>query len=765
MKSLTTPTSLIIHGHFYQPPRENPQVDLIPKQPTAKPYQDWNEQIYDTCYRPNSGSRYLNPYGNIERIINNYQYISFDFGPTLMTWLKRYHSDTYDLIIDADKKSIERLGHGNAMAQSFNHTILPLDTPRDARMQIDWGIDDFYRRFGRAPEGMWLPEAAVNPAVVDILSEAGIRFVVLSPWQCASYEDDSGNYVPVYHAQVPYDVPFLLHGKQGRSISAFFYHPALAHDISFQHALRDADVVYERLNAIRNNERVQLINTATDGEIYGHHEPFGDMALAAIINKTQSGTEFSLTNYATYLAEHPAKRSAILSAGDEELGTSWSCSHGVSRWYKDCGCHTGGDEGWNQLWRTPLRKAVSSLGEQIDRVYETEMQKLGIDAWKLLRDYGSVISEHETVETFLQRKRISDQSTREVAQLLAGQKFKYFSMTSCGWFFSDIGGLEPRQNIKYAVEAAKLHNQYSEQDLLDPLLSTLQLAKSNRRGEGSGLTIAKTILDAASGRIEAAGYFVLNRKFALAQDYVQRYGKFSLERYMDIDQHTIEIELKDLVTTVRHTGSVRVVMSPDSATYQLDIELCDKQCEELIEKRRIAIDSIPPRITDEAFRWIDNSLSSINDDEVLRIAGDIEHYTMLLKTNRSTPNEIFHTENIGTCLRALRSIFTAPNTIRWDKKRDSVSQLLEFVRRRGRTSDIATVISLLSGELDRFAKLIVDTGYNQQKGKYVLDILRLSRKHGFEPSLTAMQNAVYPHLDREEHSELLNSLRLELNFA
>jgi len=215
-----------------------------------------------------------------------------------MTWLKRYHSDTYDLIIDADKKSIERLGHGNAMAQSFNHTILPLDTPRDARMQIDWGIDDFYRRFGRAPEGMWLPEAAVNPAVVDILSEAGILFVVLSPWQCASYEDDSGNYVPVYHAQVPYDVPFLLHGKQGRSISAFFYHPALAHDISFQHALRDADVVYERLNAIRNNERVQLINTATDGEIYGHHEPFGDMALAAIINKTQSGMEFSLSNYA-----------------------------------------------------------------------------------------------------------------------------------------------------------------------------------------------------------------------------------------------------------------------------------------------------------------------------------------------------------------------------------------------------------------------------------------------------------------------------------
>ena len=355
-------TALIIHGHFYQPPRENPLSELIPSQSSAAPLANWNERVYSECYRMNAYSRYLDGYGHVSDIVNNYEYISFNFGPTLLNWMATHHGRTYKRIIEADRTSKDRLGHGNAIAQVYNHTILPLASRRDSRMQIAWGVRDFKQRFNRRPEGIWLAETAVNAHVIDDLLDADISYLILSPYQCNMVETANGDMKQVNAHEVPYWEPFLVEGSSGRTISVFFYHPDLASSISFGHLLHDADAMYRTIRDIREADRVPLINTATDGEIYGHHEPFGDMALAALVKKSCEKDDFMLTNYAAYLNEHPAARKAVLHLGEEGRGTSWSCSHGVSRWYKDCGCHTGGQDGWNQKWRTPLREGFRLSG-------------------------------------------------------------------------------------------------------------------------------------------------------------------------------------------------------------------------------------------------------------------------------------------------------------------------------------------------------------------------------------------------------------------
>ncbi|NCB02411.1 MAG: DUF3536 domain-containing protein, partial [Spirochaetia bacterium] len=502
-------TSLILHGHFYQPPRENPLVEIIPQQSSAAPAVDWNERVYSECYRTNAYSRYLDGFGHVLDIINNYEYISFNFGPTLLSWMEKLHNRTYLRILEADKKSLERLGHGNAIAQAYNHTILPLSKEEDIRIQIQWGIEDFTHRFNRSPEGMWLGETAVNKKVIDLLIEQGISYIILSPYQAAKIENNLGKMVDVRPFEVPYSEPFLVEGEKNGPISVFFYHPDLASQISFGHILQDADHMYKQLYQIKQAFRPPLIHTATDGEIYGHHEPFGDMALAALIKKIGQKEDFSLTNYATYLETHKATKKAILHKGEDDKGTSWSCSHGVSRWYKDCGCNTGALEGWNQKWRTPLREAVTYLGDTVDLLFEEQVKiltKNTIQGHDLLAPYAKVISNFIDSDTFfdqLAQKGVKITDRNLLSRLLEGQRFKHYMFTSCGWFFNDIGGIEPKQNIQYGIECAKIYQECSETDLLKEFLSILSHAKSNRRSDGSGRAIARIIMNTPPGETEA----------------------------------------------------------------------------------------------------------------------------------------------------------------------------------------------------------------------------------------------------------------------
>lgn len=771
-------TDLILHGHFYQPPRENPLVDIIPKQPSAKPYPDWNERIYDDCYRANAFSRYLDGYGHIRDIVNNYEYISFNFGPTLLSWVEKHHPATYRKILEADRKSLERLGHGNAIAQAYNHTILPLSNEQDARTQILWGIDDFTRRFNRQPEGMWLPETAINSMVIDLLAEAGISFVILSPWQCAKVEDGSGSMRQVDGETVPYDRAFIVEGLTGKTISAFFYHPQLASSISFGHMLRDADAMYRTLDKIALHDHPKLLHTATDGEIYGHHEPFGDMALAALIRKVHENDQFAFTNYATFLANNPATGRAILHDGEEKKGTSWSCSHGVSRWYKDCGCHTGGEEGWNQRWRTPLREAFTLLGDTVDEVYRTAIDAMfdhTVDSQTLLHDYSNVLSKHEDIETFITRWESSSgtsiQDHGKLARLLEGQRFKQYIFTSCGWFFSDISGIEPRQNIQYAVRAIDLYQPFTDIDLKKLVYPLLKQAKSNKRTEGSARTIAKSYASEVGGEAEAGAYFLMNRNFARPEDHEETYGKYRLISYRKSGEDTYVLEVIDTSTLRQDVLKMHVEADLENG-YLVEMIISNKESG-TTQSHTFSTAHIPPRMLDEAYTWIDHSLSRIGDEELEHIANEIRHYSFLVKNGRTAPSETLYIENMGTCLRALRSLFTTPDTLAWVQKRESISHLLEFIKRKGRQRENEIVRTIFSDEISRIAISIDEKGFSYERGSYLLEVLNVARGQDIQPVITQAQEAMHPYIKGEESQRfstpltvrILEDLRIALNFS
>jgi len=771
-------TTLILHGHFYQPPRENPLVDIIPQQPSAKPHADWNERIYDDCYRANAFSRYLDGYGHIRAIVNNYEYISFNFGPTLLNWLEQYHKATYRKIIDADKKSLERLGHGNAIAQAYNHTILPLANRDDAETQIIWGIQDFIHRFDRSPEGIWLPETAVNKMVVDLLHDAGITFVILSPWQCAKVETENGSHIDVDGNTVPYDTPFLIEGESGNTISAFFYHPQLASSISFGHMLRDADSMYGALEHIVQNDRPRLLHTATDGEIYGHHEPFGDMALAALIRKVHEKDRFEFSNYATYLETHPATRGAILHDGEEKKGTSWSCAHGVSRWYKDCGCHTGGEDSWNQRWRTPLRDAFATLGSAVDEIFAVKIGELfdqKVDPKDLLHDYSSVLSKQEDITSFIERWEhktdmiIADH--RMLAELLEGQKYKHYTFTSCGWFFSDLSGIEPRQNIHYAVRAMELYQRFTDKNLQQEVLPLLAEAKSNKRHVGSGRSIAKSYMTGVGGEAEAGAYFLMNKNFARAEDQKTRYGKYRLTAYKAMEDGSYLFEVLDTSTLRQDTLRMEVGTEPENG-YLVEMEITDDSTG---DKRTHTFSSahIPVKMLDEVYTWIDRSLSRITDDQLEHIAHDIRHYSLLIKNGRTAPSETLYIENMGTCLRALRSIFTTPDTLPWEHKRESISHLLGFIKRKGRQKEYEIVQTIFSNELVRVSTLVAEHGFTYERASYLLEVLNVAREQGIQPTVTHAQESLYPYIKGAQRLQfstplsgrLLDELHVALNFS
>lgn len=496
---------LIIHGHFYQPPREDPYTDMIDKQNSAHPYHDWNERINKECYSANASSRVLDETGKIISIINNYEYISFNFGPTLLNWLERNDKKTYEKIIEADYKSRERNGgHGNAIAQAYNHMILPLADDRDKYTQIIWGIKDFRKRFGRDPEGMWLPETAVNDRVLQVLIDNGIKFTILSPHQAEAIRplDGSSGWIDVSHGEIDYSQPYVSKQPNGE-IYLFFYNHVISTAVSFEHLCRSSE---NFINVIlRNNnphKDIWMIPIATDGEVYGHHEPFADMCLAALIYKNNKENLFKMVNFAYYLDIVKPKYEVRLKKGNNNLGTSWSCVHGVDRWYRDCGCTTYSQPGWNQKWRTPLRNAMDYLRDNFFIVFEREGNKYFKNVWEARNDYVEVImaknsgynEEYEKVRDEFLRKHIKEEwwtkekvveEDREINWKTEALRFMeasanaMYMYTSCGWFFADISGIETVQIMRYASRVLDLMQPYFSPEVKEKFLSILGLAESN----------------------------------------------------------------------------------------------------------------------------------------------------------------------------------------------------------------------------------------------------------------------------------------------
>ncbi len=482
----------IIHGHFYQPPREDPWTDQIGIQQSAYPFKNWNIRITGECYAPNCFSRVLNTKGKIIDIINNYRYISFNFGPTLLSWLEKKDKEIYDLIIEADKLSIaEHNGHGNAIAQIYNHVIMPLQSTRDKITQIVWGLKDFKERFGRASEGIWLSETAIDYETVNLLIEHGIRFVILSPNQAASYkkiQDDKWTEVTAHH-QLPTKHPYKIYTERGE-ITAFYFDKRLSTAVSFEHMLQSSDNFAKAIihNATHDKDIVVI---ATDGEIYGHHEPFADMCLAHLIKEYHlKQKKIKLINFAEYMDMHPAEYETRLNLGDDGLGSSWSCYHGVGRWHKNCGCQTGGREEWNQDWRGPLRDAFDNLKNEIDSVYEKELSNYVNDPWALRNDYIELIlHNYKLSDMDFLRKHISRTLNKEeiirILSLLESQKNAMYMYTSCGWFFTELSGIETVQNIKYAYKAIYLLK-HNNEHIKENFENMLEKAQSNLKEINNG---------------------------------------------------------------------------------------------------------------------------------------------------------------------------------------------------------------------------------------------------------------------------------------
>ena len=743
-------TSLILHGHFYQPPRENPKTGIIPKQPSASPWIDWNEKIYNSCYAANLSSRYLDYSGRIISLTNNYSYLSFNFGPTLLSWLDNNHPEVVDGLREADRSSIERLGHGNAIPQGFNHTILPLDKEENARLQIAWGIEDFQYHFQRDPEGMWLPECAINETVIDLLSESGIKFVILSPWQCQMIEGDDGVMHNLGANPAPYNQPYILTGKRGGTITAFFYEPGLASGISFGHYLRNADTLYSTLLDIKERDKSPLIHTATDGEIYGHHEPYGDMALAALIRKVNEREDFVFDNYGSYMEKNPAVKHAVLRDGEEGKGTSWSCSHGVSRWYKDCGCHTGGEDGWNQKWRTGLRNALNNLGDKIDLIFAREIDNIfkgKITAKEILLKAGTVfcgkIAMKKFIATLSEEYDISPLDREKLSHLLTGMKYKHFSFTSCGWFFSELSGIEPRQDIKYAIHAITLFQQFTEEELMIPFLNDLKKSKSNIREAGDGMLIAQEEIQGLDGEVEAAVYFYMNISMATDENWKTRYGKFYLKDISTEDGKEVRTTVADTSTDEEYTFRILPALTIDKGINLYVTKIT--QSGRKPEIYHITNSDIPLRVLDEAYRWVDEAMVSIDTKTLIEQINSLKVYAMLLSQSKVGEMDARLVENLGVSMRCIRSLLKSKCDMQFEKRMDLIKDLMFSIQAYGRENEQLMLDDLVEQSVDLVLRTLKKNGFNESFALTLTKVIGTLREVGKEPDLRQLQNEVYPY--------------------
>jgi alpha-amylase/alpha-mannosidase (GH57 family) len=485
---------ICIHGHFYQPPRENPWLEAVETQDSAHPYHDWNERITAECYEPNATARILDDQDLILQIVNNYASISFNFGPTLLSWLEQHARRTYQAVLDADRMSSERFsGHGDAIAQAYNHIILPLANDRDRRTQVRWGIRDFEFRFGRKPEGMWLPETAVDVASLEALAAEGIAFTILEPHQVKRFRAIGAREWTATNGSLDPTMPYRCTLPSGQIINLFVYDGPISRAVAFEKLLaRGENLAHRLVNAFSDSRKhVQLVNISTDGETYGHHHRYGDMALAYALHYIEENKLAKLTNYGEFLETHPPTHEVEIAEN-----TSWSCSHGVERWRSDCGCNTGAGAGWNQRWRKPLREALDWLCDRVATIFEREGAKLLRDPWAARDDYIDVILDrsHDSIAALLAKHSVSPAaapsgSTQRTLELLEMQRNAMLMYTSCGWFFNDVSGIETVQVLQYAARVMQLAEGISGQSFENDFLDRIGSARSNLAERGTAREI------------------------------------------------------------------------------------------------------------------------------------------------------------------------------------------------------------------------------------------------------------------------------------
>jgi alpha-amylase/alpha-mannosidase (GH57 family) len=586
----------VFHGHFYQPPRENPWTDEVEREPSARPYHDWNARITAECYAANAAARIHDERGRILRLVNNYEHISFNFGPTLLRWLERHDPRTLRRIVEADRASAARLGHGNAIAQTYNHMILALADARDRRTQIRWGCLEFEHRFGREPESLWLAETAANHAVLDEMIEQELRFVILAPMQAgrvrpsahAAWQDVSG-------ARVDPSRPYLYRHRDGsgRAITVFFYDGPLAQSVSFGGALRDGRHLAQRVEQaiVHDRSHPQLVHLAVDGETAGHHVGFGNLALAWALQREIPQRGLEVTNYAAYLDDHPATWECELDEGPFGEGTSWSCAHGVGRWIRDCSCRIDPGAHTQQAWRGPLRRALDIARDAGRTFFEKEASALLRDPWSARDDAIRLVldASSRSRDAFFAAHAARTLSTEEKRRVLALMEFQHQAMlmyTSCGWFFDDIGGLESVQVLRYAARYLEMWEELGGSPPRTQFLAALARGRSNDQQRGTGADVFRR--DALAVRVTPEriaahlamssllqvppehGQLALHR-FERRAFHLRENGNLRLVTGRFVLEHARTLHTHDLQVAMLHRGGLEflTVIAPyDEASFE-----------------------------------------------------------------------------------------------------------------------------------------------------------------------------------------------------
>lgn len=503
---------LAIHGHFYQPPRENAWTGEIETQPSAAPHHDWNERIHQECYSQNVNAKILDNQGTLIKTVNNFEKISFNIGPTLLSWLEQKHPETCRAIIAADQKSMgEHKGHGNAIAQVYNHMIMPLANRRDKVTQVKWGIFEFKHRYGRDPEGMWLPETACDLETAEVLTEQGIKFTILSPHQAEAVKIHGHHErQDVSTGNINSRVPYQLFVSPEKWLNVFFYDGIISSDVAFGSLAFKAKQLANRLEQAISKDDVhhpELIHIATDGETFGHHKAFGDRALAYLMDIEAPKRGFRIVNYGEFLDLYPSRHEVMIKKGEDSKGTAWSCSHGLKRWYDHCGCRGDGPANWTQRWRKPLRKALDWLRDELVSIYEKAGGIYFKNVWEARDDYIRILLDRSEKAQWIffeqhAKKQLSREEVVGAYQLLEMQKFAMLMYTSCGWFFTEISGIETVQIIQYAARAIQLAEELTHVSLEGEFLKRLSLAKSNvpefKDGRGVYEKLVKPVMKSSS---------------------------------------------------------------------------------------------------------------------------------------------------------------------------------------------------------------------------------------------------------------------------
>jgi alpha-amylase/alpha-mannosidase (GH57 family) len=526
-----------VHGHFYQPPRENPWLEMVEQQDSAWPAHDWNERITGECYAPNSSARVLDEDGRIAALVDNYAAMSFNVGPTLLAWMADHAPEVHAALVASDVRSRERFGgHGSAMAQVHNHAIMPLCNDRDRRTQVRWGLTDFRHRFGRDPEGMWLAETAVDTATLEELAAHGIAFTVLSPYQAAETRTTGGAWTDVTGGRVDPTVPYRVLLPSGRSIAVFFYDGQVSQGVAFEGLLHSGHRFAQRiLGAFPDRDGPALVNIATDGESYGHHHKRGEMALAQALQLIEAADGVRLTNYGEYLALQPPQHEARIVEG-----SSWSCAHGIERWRSDCGC-TNGETGGSQAWRGPLRDALDWLRDELAAPFEVRAKQLLRDPWAARDDYHRVVLHRvDNLGPFLEQhaaRELTPDEVTDVLRLMELQRHLLLMYTSCGWFFDELSRIETVQVMAYAARAIQLAEQVLGVDLEPAFVERLSAAHSNLPQWAHGGAIYEELLRPVRAGLEkVAAHFAIS---GLSREYglTERIGCYEVERH---DEHRSE---------------------------------------------------------------------------------------------------------------------------------------------------------------------------------------------------------------------------------